>query len=497
MRPFNMSEKKVNILSLLHDYELKPDVIMYAEHIYSKYLDIRVTTGKSLAEWLEPLANSFTNDGAIPYLLDTTERYRASPLSSAIIWMANAGILSEHALLTMQNKLFELKDKNQDGDLDAGIEIKKEEDAPGWSLGEGVSVWSTSLGIIAVLQQNKLCSFYEENLKDTVIWLAQQQDINAKGWAYQAHRNCQVNIIMTSLALQALTLVYKNISKFNFIETERHLLLTAITNGFLYIKGAIIKKKLHMYWEFMEKPSSTATAWSLIALNEACGINEIDNIKEFYSKIKDRCLGFILKSMPSEYICWPDEQIVCEAGAKYSKQKNYYSFMPTLIPQLLTLGISPFNEKIINQVKWLIENSKSWKIVKYDQSIPCSFTYAMVIATLVDWHFRVGKNLSRQLLDGNPSYLNRIFKYSFGINFFKKEPIVIIYKTRFLSTLVLLAAICVVSFFYKHILDFLLVAYSFLCKNWENFLVGTIIFLVTTSGGLLFRFYKRKIPNEN
>ncbi len=57
------------------------------EHLQlmDSYLNFEAFTGKNLVEWIEPLMNSLTDDGAVSYLMGSKnkERYRASPLASA------------------------------------------------------------------------------------------------------------------------------------------------------------------------------------------------------------------------------------------------------------------------------------------------------------------------------------------------------------------------------------------------------------------------------
>jgi hypothetical protein len=369
----------------------------YIEDI-DKHIELTKSTNKSLLDWMNPIINSLTDDGAVSYLLNTNERFRASPLSSTIIWLQNAGLLSSDVLRTMQNKLIFLKDECQENDPKGNYD-KYEDDKDGWSLAEGVSIWSTSLAIIALFDSDNYGLKLFPRFRASIIWLANQQDVNKKGWAYQAFDNCDVNEITSALAMQALAKVYKNIELLDFNNNEKKLIIRTLINGFQYIKDVCIKSKTYTYWCFNGKYSFTATTWILVALSELITISDIDNeIVDFYRNNKKRSFRYILSKMPQKQQKWADEQIVSEAGAKYSKQKNYYSFTPALIPQLLKLGISPYEPKIIKQIKWLLNNQDSWKISEYDKGRICTFTYAMIIATLVTWIRAVGLCLSSQLL---------------------------------------------------------------------------------------------------
>jgi hypothetical protein len=205
-------------------------------------LDIAGSTNKSLFDWMTPIIESLTDDGAVPYLLNTTERYRASPLASTIIWLEKAGLLPIDILDVMQNKLMFLRDACQENDPHGHYD-KQLEDAAGWSLAEGVSIWSTSLAIIALMDTDDNGIKKISKYKDSILWLAQQQDVNKKGWAYQLHENCDVNAITTGLALQALAKAYSKIPLLCFSPEEKKLILQAITSGFIYLKETCNKKR--------------------------------------------------------------------------------------------------------------------------------------------------------------------------------------------------------------------------------------------------------------
>lgn len=116
-----------------------------------QFINLSLVTDTDLSSWFSPLINSIANDGTVPYLINTKERYRASPLASTIIWLSHENLLPIEVLDKMQNALLFLRDSNVPLDAQQPNGQKKPEDVNGWSLGEGVSVWSTSMAIIALL----------------------------------------------------------------------------------------------------------------------------------------------------------------------------------------------------------------------------------------------------------------------------------------------------------------------------------------------------------
>ena len=183
-----------------------------------QYLKFENFTGKTLNKWIEPLLESITDDGSISYLLGikNNERYRASPLASTLIWMCEARLLPETAIDIMQNKLLYLRDHCEEGDKHKGNAQKKNEDIDGWSMAEGVSVWSTSMALIALMDESGVGISKSSLYKNSILWLVKQQKIEEKGWGYQLSVNCKENIIMTALVLRVVSTALINKSYFQF-----------------------------------------------------------------------------------------------------------------------------------------------------------------------------------------------------------------------------------------------------------------------------------------
>lgn len=407
-------------------------------------LDFDRITGKRLVDWFTPLVNSFTEDGAIPYLLNTKDRYRASPLSSLIVWLNMANLLPKEATDILFNKLIHLRDNCEFRDLDKGVTQKNYGDEMGWSLCEGVSVWSTSMALMAILGSNYGIDQTKVNkIKKSILWLVRQQNSTKKGWAYQSYRNCQVNVPMTALALYALSLAYAQRRHFNFRGDETNLLLSAISQGFEYLNDncKANNKKGHCYWEFNGKFSCFATTWSLMAIRKISQLDTpiSDTAKENFYDIKVKCFDCILSNMPKNYVCWESELFVYEAGAKYNKQKNYYSFTPTLLLLLMDLGLSPYHPKVINQIRWLIHNPSQWKITQYDQENICSFTYAMCVATIVKW-LQCVSYVNSDLINEKS---NKVYDLIVGMPPMREQPVILLKKSRLWHLGVVAVIICI------------------------------------------------------
>ena len=411
------------------------DIIKQHIQTIDREIDMEGISGKTLLQWLTPLLDSMTEDGAVPYLIGKKERYRASPLSSTLEWMIMANLLPREAISIFQDKLVYLRDSGQPGDPSIVIKNKLPEDSEGWSISEGVSIWSTSVAIIALFDPYQLWEKHKQVIKEAVLWLASQRNIAEDGWAYQNHINCSVNTIMTALALRAIAMAMQKCAELDFSPDEESSLKSALKGGFYYLKNHICqdKKKAQVYWQFQNEAHCTATVWSLLALYELSKLEGNEEVLKFYQEHHISALRFVVSKMPQKSTRWMDEKMVEEGGAKYNKHKNYYSFCAVLLPQLFTLGLSPFHPKVISQIQWLIKNPEEWKIANYDKSKISSFTYAMVLSTIVLWAKSVGRVQSKCLLLEKNGFFSKTTDYVCGIRNDPNSPILIILKKRLIS----------------------------------------------------------------
>lgn len=419
--------------------------------IAEKTIALESISGKQLSEWTKPLIDNITDDGSVPYLLGAGQRYRASPLASTISWLEKANLLPTPVLVKMQEQLLVLRDQNVSHDPKNGNVNKATEDIDGWSLGEGVSVWSTSCAIEALLDSHGCGINYADKFKSAVIWLAKQRQSDG-AWAYQLHSNCSTNVVMTSLALHSLALAYAepNRTCFSFSAEETLLLEQAITSGFNYVKENCTSEKKKAYWSFESKPHCAATTWALMALRQIslCNAKISPDCAAFYKEIKDRALLFVCSQLPKKAERWVDEQLVYEGGAKYAPQKNYVSFSATLLPQLFELGVSPFHPRVVAQIKWLIENPSDWKISTYDTGKICYFTYAMVLSSITSWYQRVGSALAPMLMKSTKTKLPQML---YGYNSTLKFQIQLVQPNRITLFFFLLGFILILLLLGKHI----------------------------------------------
>ena len=484
---------------------------IWVKHIETidNFIGMKSFSPKDLGAWFAPLIDSINEDGAVPYLLNTNERFRASPLSSTIIWLAQEQLIPVDVLEKMQTMLLKLRDSNIPGDSSRNTK-KRAEDADGWSLGEGVSVWSTSLAIIALLDPFGNGCQKAKEFKQSVLWLAKQTGVGPTGWAYQLSKNCLPNPVMSALAIYALALAMTapNRASFCFSADEERLLLTSLQDGYDYIVNNCKKMRKKAYWCFNDCPHCFATTWMLLALNQIGKMDETfsNDCKKFYENVREVALEFVVSQIPNKVQKWPDEQIVFEGGAKYGKQKNYFSYSATLLPLLFRLGLSPYHPKVLKQIRWLIESPEEWKIVNYDTESVCTFTYAMLLATLTSWAKRVGIEMNSRVLKPGGK-LDKASVILFGFNWSQFEVVQLVRKRRLIVLLLAILLALVVCIFGNAINSQIKILSTAIVSLWVNSaddrhdiligIVSTIIYAGMGSLALAGKGLVKKLGGQN
>ena len=337
-----------------------------------KILRFERSFGLSLETLASDLLTSIEEDGLVPYVIGTKERYRTTPLATTLYSLWDAELVPPKVVQKMQKGLLFLRDKIAPLDHRPPHQ-KLPGDEEGWCVGEGVSVWATSMALIALFHTGFKGDESEKAvLARSTEWLANQRDTSG-GWKYQNTVNCAVTVPMTALAVRASKALVQEV----FPKEKKWVLTTAIDQGTSYLLNRLVRHNDNRCsWTFRDIPSITATLWALQALDEAKQLER--SLCQQADIFRTFCYPFARKE-------WEPELFVHEAGAKYSKHKNFFAFMPSHIPTLLALGISPLQPEVVGVIRRVLKaNTSEWRIPPYDQK-PCTFSHAMALQSLVKW----------------------------------------------------------------------------------------------------------------
>lgn len=331
--------------------------------------------GFSLYQLGEELVDAFEDDGYIPYVIGERDRYRSSALSTCLLYLWKAGLIPPDITEIIRARLFDIRDKMPPNDT-RQPRIKNKDDFAAWCVSEGASVWSTSMAIIALIESRTEPNLtQDEMLAVSTLWLVRQQCKKTGGWSFQKNQNSVPTIPMTALAIRALS----NATTLPSVTAKmRSQINASLTSGYNYLRNNMIYKGTEAYWNFDDQPSLTATVWAL----QAFECDHRGNNHDLPIKV---ILNTALAMIPTSNAEWKSECFVKEPVTKYSHQKNFFTFMPSLISPLLAYGISPLEPKIVSVVKQLMNTGQDhWRIKEYHLS-PCTFTHAMALNTLVNW----------------------------------------------------------------------------------------------------------------
>lgn len=480
---------------------IKDEILKYVETV-DDFLCFNSFSKKKLTDWISPLVNTITDSGAIPYLLNSEkkERFRASPLASVIIGLDSANLLPDSAINSMQDKLLHLRDFQEEEEPEPIVIKKKEEDMAGWSYSEGVSVWSTSMALLALMDHRGIGRTKAPKFKQSVLWLARQKKDGKNGWGYQLSENCVENIPMTALAVRAIAVCYQSKDVFDFTRNEESTILSAITSGYQFIKDNLKSKRNNIWWEFREEKSCVATVWALCALKELSNIGKIGDSKEFYSKNRPKGISFVTSCIPDATVLWESEPFVCEGGAKYRKQKNYYSFSSTLLLDLFEIGLSPYHPKVVKQIHWLLENPNAWQIQGYDRTTICTFTYAMVIGVVAKWRCLVGAFSSGKLLEKSV-YRDQICSAIYGLPVYHNSEFQMVRKHYIIRFWIISILIVLMLCFVRRIISIISLAITALLtmmgQQWSAILINVISSAIYCIIAAMILFFRNKVFRRN
>ena len=373
----------------------KDELYSYALELDKYYSFFTDMVGEKFSNLFNKFIDSIDNQGAIPYVLGENQRYRSSPLATALEHLTYANLLTKSMQEQMQATLYWYRDNAySNSEANDFPKEKRAEDDKAWCCTEGASVWGTSKALIALFtsdfnyQQTK----FNREILDSIEWLIKQQHENG-GWGYQLWRNCIPTIPMTALSLKALLLfILSQTDTFFKNFKDKTTMIEIIEKGFDFAINEVKEEGNITYWEFNNRPNIIGTAWMLEVINlcESQRIKDLLNksyLSTLYEK-KKRIQKFLLDELENSFSTektTSTELFVSEAGAKYGKHKNFYAFLPSITRILLINGISPTNKTILAIIRYLINNKYEWKIPEYDDKI-CSFSYAIALSTLILWY---------------------------------------------------------------------------------------------------------------
>lgn len=321
---------------------------------YDDWFAIRTGDFKfSFYEKAKDLIAGMQENGSVQYYVGNQERFRTTPTASTLDALYLAKLLPDMVRYKMQDWIYNSRQDSCDHPR-KGYK-PDDNDGPGWSCNEGVSVWATSkaLGTLImtgyydrqdISQNNEIMQTTYEALG----WLA-DQEYEKGGWGFQYAPDleaCAPSVTMTALALKVITkfllVSFKTGSPIKLNHNLEKKLSAAKRKGIAYLLNTmkIDDGKKHVYWEYDNKPSLTGTVWVLDFINMA----QEQEARELYRR-REEIASYCISSLPSclrEYEERHEEVYFVGGETKYKTipdHSKFYAYLPYHIPVILQSGV--------------------------------------------------------------------------------------------------------------------------------------------------------------
>lgn len=410
------------------DSNLIQDIMRENMRLYDDWVAIKTKDLKfSFYDKAKDLIAGMQADGSVQYYVGYSERFRTTPTASTLDALYLAKLLPDMVRYKMQDWVYNSRqDPCDDPENRRPPEGYKPDnnDKPGWSWNEGVSVWATSkaLGTLImtgyydrsdVFQNNEIMQTTYEALG----WLA-DQEYESGGWGFQYAPNkkaCAPSVTMTALALKVITKFlmdsFKNGSPINLGHELEKKLSTAKRKGITYLLNTMKQNEdpKYIYWEYDNKPSLTGTVWVLDFINMAQG----QEAKELYRRRRE-IVAFCVSRLPSsprEYEERHEEVYFVGGETKYKPipdHHKFYAYLPYHIPVIMQSGVrlNPKEDARIEVCIRALTKGKESYWYGTDASDgsfqkPTCFARAMALSVVAFWMRKTSGELIANKLGGD------------------------------------------------------------------------------------------------
>src|SRR6266849_1695148 len=354
---------------------------------------------KKFAESVNLLCKKFVDYQGVPLCLTcSTSRCFASTTATTLLALYHIGKLTSEMRIKFHEALFACKNN-----MDTTLSGQKQGDTVAWDSLEGLSPWTTSLAIWALLgtgyQGNRLAE-----IKDAALWLVDQRQADGK-WGRYAHD--ATDLLLTGTVLHALLLVSR-MPALVLTDSELQTIRRARTDALESIRKLGQQERDTVYWigqtESGTQADPTATLCAVWALHEAKGFDKDKVVTD--AKLVSGGITYLRKALrenaqPGQPPIWPFKRVVISPPIK-GPAWTVVSFTPAFVIPLLAMQCDPFDEICFAPMQWLqrayLEDEQGWGHENYGHSAnhAISYTTAYALWAIASWYKYASRRFVQQ-----------------------------------------------------------------------------------------------------
>lgn len=345
---------------------------------------------KKFAESVDLLCKKFVDCQGVPLCLTcSTSRTFTGTTATALLALHHIGKLTGEMRTKFHERLFAYKNN-----VDDTFSGQKQADTIAWDSLEGLSPWTTSLAIWALLgtgyQGNRLAE-----IKDAAFWLIDQRQADGKWGRYPQD---PTDLFSTSIALHALMLVSRT-PALGLTVSEQETVRRVRRRALESIRRLGQQKRDAVYWigqtENGMQADPTATLCAIWTLHEAKDFDKdkvTADAKLIHGGIIYLREALHENAQSGKPPIWSFRRVIISPPIK-GPAWTIVSFTPSFIIPLLAMQCDPFDEICFAPMQWLqqayLEDEQGWahhENYGHSTNHALSFTTAYALWAIANWY---------------------------------------------------------------------------------------------------------------
>ncbi len=333
----------------------------------------------------------------VPFFCSGKGRYRSTVLATCLFSLYKAGSLQVQDVRVLQNQILKVRTTAVQNDPTPAPRFQVlPEDTDAWCVTETPSVWSTAYSIWSLVETG-----YDGSENATIAnacrWLTHEAHPEG-GWGYNLYPQTPPTVYLTSIAVKALVHCVRNAARYGLSNSDVIEANKKILDGVAFLLKCRCFDQDAPIPLFKTRPCvvGARNRWDLVSTVWAYQIileHGQRAEREIVEKHREGLFNYL-----SGYIKRPDAHMpisfVDEALTKYQRSKKYQYYQPSLLINLLKMGLSPLHPLAFSFLDWLKSTIRPDGVTSdYHPTEATSFATALAIQTVHTWSATIAKSV--------------------------------------------------------------------------------------------------------